>query len=169
MTCMAPTKAFNLAGLQTAAVSVPDPFLRNRVRRAINTDEVAEPNAFACPAAVAAFKEGGLWLDEMREYVSENRRLFTDCIEKGLAGVRAVRSEATYLLWVDVSGITDDSRGFCRFLRAETGLFVTPGATYGTGGEGFVRINVACPRSYVRDGAERFVKGTEKYLKEKRV
>lgn len=169
VTCMAPTKAFNLAGLQSAAISVPNPFLRSRVNRAINTDEVAEPNAFACPAAIAAFREGCVWLDEMRGYVSENKRVFTEYIEKNLAGVRVVRSEATYLLWADISGISDSSRDFCGFLRAETGLFITPGATYGTGGEGFVRINVACPRAYVIDGAERFVRGAEKYLNKKRV
>ncbi|MBO7364480.1 MAG: aminotransferase class I/II-fold pyridoxal phosphate-dependent enzyme, partial [Lachnospiraceae bacterium] len=72
--CVAPTKAFNIAGLQTAAIYVPDPFLRHKVRRGINTDEVAEPNVFAVTAAIAAFTEGGPWLDAMRAYVFENRR-----------------------------------------------------------------------------------------------
>ena len=72
-------------------------------------------------------------------------------------------AQATYLMWVNISRFAKDSRDFCGFLRRETGLFITPGATYGTGGEGFVRINVACPREYVRDGMERFVRGAKKY------
>ena len=69
ITCMAPTKAFNLAGLQTAAVMVPDPVIRHKLNRGLNTDEVAEPNAFAVGAAVAAFEKGESWLEELREYL----------------------------------------------------------------------------------------------------
>ena len=71
---MAPTKTFNLAGLQTAAVIVPDAALRHRVNRGLNTDEVAEPNVFAAIAPIAAFTQGGAWLDELREYLCENRK-----------------------------------------------------------------------------------------------
>ena len=75
VTCIAPTKAFNLAGIQTAAVVVPDENLRHKMWRALNTDEVAEPNAFAVDAAVAAFTKGGPWLDALREYIAGNKQL----------------------------------------------------------------------------------------------
>lgn len=78
ITCIAPTKAFNLAGLQTAVVAVPDEALRQKVDRALNTDEVSEPNAFAIDAAAAAFTEGDRWLDALREYLAENRRVGPD-------------------------------------------------------------------------------------------
>ena len=68
ITCVAPTKTFNLAGIQTAAVIVPDETIRHRVNRGLNTDEVAEPNVFAAIAPIAAFGQGGEWLDELREY-----------------------------------------------------------------------------------------------------
>ncbi len=75
ITCIAPTKAFNLAGLQTAAVAVPNEYLRHKMERALNSDEVAEPNAFAIDAAIAAFTQGEEWLDDLRNYLAENRRI----------------------------------------------------------------------------------------------
>ena len=73
ITCIAPTKAFNLAGLQTAAVVVPDETLRHKVWRGLNTDEVAEPNVFAVEAAIAAFEHGADWLEALRAYIQENK------------------------------------------------------------------------------------------------
>ena len=162
VTCMAPTKCFNIAGLQTAAVMVPDPFLRHKMWRALNTDEVAEPSAFAIDAAVSAFTKGGEWLDEMRAYTYENRCLLREAAT-AISGLRVVDSEATYLLWLDVSGITEDGDKLCRFLREETGLVLSRGAQYGPGGESFLRFNTACPRAMMLDGIERLKKGLEKY------
>ena len=162
VTCVAPTKCFNLAGLQTAAVYVPDPFLRHKMWRGLNTDEVAEPNAFAVEAAVAAFNEGEEWLDEMNAYVAENRRFAEEYIKNNIPGVIPVRGEATYLLWVDCSGVTADSRDFCRRLREKTGLFLSNGRQYGKTGEAFVRVNLATSRKNVEDGMNRlaaFVNG----------
>ncbi len=103
VTCMAPTKAFNLAGLQTAAVAAADETLRHKVWRGLNTDEVAEPNAFAVDAAVTAFTEGEPWLEELREYLYGNKALVRDFIEKEFPRIHVVPSEATYLLWLDCS------------------------------------------------------------------
>ena len=155
ITCVAPTKAFNLAGLHTSAVIAPDPVLRHKTWRALNTDEVAEPGTFAVPAAVAAFTKGGPWLDALRAYVWENRRTVEAYAARYLPGVRVIPGEATYLLWVDVHALTTDVRDWTRRLRAETGLYVTPGTAYGRTGEGFFRWNMACPRSTVEDGLER--------------
>lgn len=155
ITCVAPTKAFNLAGLHTSAVIAPDPVLRHKAWRALNTDEVAEPGTFAVPAAVAAFTKGGPWLDALRAYVWENRRTVEAYAARYLPGVRVIPGEATYLLWVDVHALTMDVRDWTRRLRAETGLYVTPGTAYGQTGEGFFRWNMACPRSTVEDGLER--------------
>ena len=162
VTCIAPTKCFNLAGLQTAAVMVPDPFLRHKMWRALNTDEVAEPSAFAIDAAVAAFTKGGAWLDEMRAYTYENRCLLRK-EAASVPGLRVVVSEATYLLWLDVSAITRDGDRLCRFLREETGLVLSRGAQYGPGGEAFLRFNTACPRAMMQDGIGRLKRGLEKF------
>ena len=163
MACLAPTKAFNIAGLCSAAVCVPDPFLRHRITRALNTDEVAEPNAFACDAAVAAFERGGPWLDELRTYLAENRALCRARLEERLPMLRLIEAEATYLLWIDLSGLTSDGDGFAAFLREKTGLRVTPGSVYGRAGQNFLRMNIACPRTLLEDGLSRLEKGTRLY------
>ncbi len=160
---IAPTKAFNLAGMQTAAVCVPDPTLRHKVWRGLNTDEVAEPNAFAVPAAVAAFTEGAPWLDAMRTYVFENRSIAAERIANTLPKVRVIDGEATYLLWLDVSAITPDGTALCRYLQERTGLIVSAGASYGASGTAFLRVNLACPKAVLADGLDRLCRGLSDY------
>ena len=164
--CIAPTKAFNLAGLQTAAVCVPDPVLRHKVWRALNTDEVAEPNSFATTAAIAAFENGGAWIDELRAYISENKRIVMDYINGKLPDISVVEGEATYLLWIDVSALSGSSRQIADFIRTHTGLYLSAGCSYGQAGDCFLRMNVACPREICRMGLLRLKEGIEKYRKE---
>ena len=166
VTCIAPTKAFNLAGLQTAAVVVPDETLRHKMWRALNTDEVAEPNAFAVDAAVAAFTKGDPWLDALREYIAGNKQLVGEFINQNLPKIKAVCSEATYLVWLDCKSLPGDGETICRYLREKTGLYLSEGRQYGKGGEHFLRMNVACPRSLVEEGLNRLQKGMDAYIKE---
>lgn len=163
ITCMAPTKTFNLAGLQTAAVMVPDPVIRHKLNRGLNTDEVAEPNVFAVGAAVAAFEKGEDWLEELREYLYENKRLVRGFLQENLPGVRAVPSNATYLLWLDCGAVTEDAGKLCRFLRQDSGLYLTEGEEYGGCGRQFIRMNTACPRERLMDGLNRLKKSVEAY------
>ena len=153
--CFAPTKTFNLAGIQTAGAMVPNPFLRHKVWRALNTDEVAEPNVFAMPAAVAAYSHGDEWLDALRAYLFENRQTVQKFLAEQLPSVRLVPGEATYLLWLDCSAYTDNSARLAAEIRARTGLYLSDGVQYGRGGEAFLRMNIACPRARVLDGLER--------------
>ena len=166
VTCLAPTKAFNIAGLQTAAVSVADPFIRHKVWRGLNTDEVAEPNAFAVDVAVAAFTKGEEWLDGLRAYISLNKETVRTFIAEHLPMLKVVPSQATYLLWIDCSALAGDSAAVADYLRKETGLYISNGIQYGRGGEHFLRFNTACPHSVLRDGLERLEKGIKLYLKE---
>lgn len=159
ITCLAPTKAFNLAGLQTAAVAVADPVLRHRVWRGLNTDEVAEPNVFAVPAAVAAFTKGEQWLDEFRDYVFENRRIADGFIEKNIPEIFSVKGDATYLMWLDCKKTGLDSDALTESLRKNTGLFVSSGTQYGGNGRDFLRVNIACPRAVLYDGLDRLNRG----------
>jgi cystathionine beta-lyase len=165
ITCVAPTKTFNIAGLQTSAIIVPNPALRHKVWRAINTDEVAEPNVFAVTAAVAAFSEGGQWLDELRGYIYENKQCVSAYLADALPELYLLPSEATYLLWIDCSKVTSDSREFAHFLRKETGLFVSHGVQYRGDGRNFIRLNIACPRSVLQDGLERLSAGVRAYYR----
>ena len=163
ITCIAPTKAFNLAGLQTAAVCVPHDGLRARMDRALNTDEVAEPNAFAVTAAVAAFTKGAEWLDALNAYLAENRRTAAGFIAEHLPSLHLVTAEATYLLWLDCCRVTDNADELADHLRRTTGLYVSAGAQYGEAGRSFLRINIACPRSTLLDGLDRLKRGVESF------
>ena len=153
--CFAPTKTFNLAGIQTAGAMVSNPFLRHKVWRALNTDEVAEPNVFAIPAAVAAYTKGDAWLDALRAYLYENKQTVYRFAQEHIPGLRAVRGEATYLVWLDCDAFCTDSEALAGDIRRKTGLYLSNGRQYGRGGERFLRMNVACPRATLLDGLER--------------
>lgn len=159
ITCIAPTKTFNLAGLHTAAAYSANPVLRHKIWRAVNTDECGEPGSFAETAAVAAFTEGGPWLDEMRAYVFENRRLVADTLRAELPEVFVVPGEATYLLWIDITAMNGNSEEIAHFLREKTGLFLSDGRHFGDTGAEHLRMNVACPRALCEDGVRRLIDG----------
>ena len=158
VTLLSPAKAFNLASVHSAAVYVSDPFLRHKVWRGLNTDEVAEPNAFACDAAAAAYLKSGDWLDELNAYVAENKKTVSDFLKAKLPDVKLVSGDATYLLWMDVSAY-GKCPSLATELRAKTGLFVNSGHVYGGNGENFIRMNVGCPRRIVLDGMRRLEEG----------
>ena len=165
ITCIAPTKAFNLAGMQTAAVMIPNPFLRHKVWRALNTDEVAEPNAFAVDAAIAAFSEGEAWLDELRQYIFDNKKRTLQFVEEEIPQIRIVPSDATYLLWLDCSKIEGTASEIAEYIRSKTGLYLSEGSQFGSCGEKFLRMNIACPRVTLEDGLERLREGIASYEK----
>lgn len=165
--CVSPTKAFNIASIHTSAVIVPEEELRKKVDRQLNTDEVAEPNAFACLAAETAFNEGRLWLDEMRKVVFQNRDYVKNFLSKYLTDLVLVDGDATYLLWIDCSKLTDDGDKFVSFLKEKTGLIVSEGSEYGGNGKHFLRLNVACPQSQLDDALARLTKGVSLYKEEK--
>ena len=157
--CISPTKAFNLAGLQTSAAVVPNNRLRHKVWRALNTDEVAEPNAFAVQAAVTAFNKGGQWLDELRDYLYSSKQTVAEFIKNEIPEIKLIPSEATYLLWLDCSAVTEDSSVLAAHIRSKTGLFLSKGKQYGIGGERFLRMNIACPKEMLKDGLDRLRDG----------
>ena len=165
VTAVASSKTFNIAGLQSACLFAEDPVLRHKVWRGVNTDEVGEPNAFSMQANIAAFTECDAWVDEMLGYVFENKRIACEYINNEINGMKAAFSKATYLRWIDISGVAEDSVDFCEKLREQTGLYLSDGAEYGEPGRSFVRMNLAAPRSRVLDGLERLKRGAEVYSK----
>ena len=167
VTLIAPTKCFNLAGINTAAVYASNRRLYHKMFRALNTDEVAEPNAFACPVAITAFNECSDWLDEMNEYVYANRDYAEEFIKKNIPSLSVVPGDATYLIWIDISETRSSSDAFADYLRGVTGLFITSGRHYGACGGSFIRMNLACPRTVLTDGLNRLREGTESFLNRK--
>lgn len=164
VTLVAPTKAFNIAGLQTSAVYVPDSALRRTVVRGLNNDEIAEPNTFAVCAAVAAFERGGEWLEQMNAYVSENKKIVYDFIESGIPLLKTIRGDATYLVWIDAGAVCEDSVTLTRFVREKTGLYLSDGAEYGDAGRRFLRMNATCPKTRLYDALQRLLAAVQMYL-----
>lgn len=153
--CIAPTKTFNIAGLQSAAVYIPNEVLRHKVWRALNTDEVAEGNAFSADVAIAAFNQGEAWLNELLEYLAANRAYAEKYIKEQIPGLLVVHGEATYLLWIDCSHFGISSDELATRIRKKTGLYLSEGCEYRGDGKHFLRMNLACPKTRLEDGLNR--------------
>lgn len=159
ITCVAPTKTFNLAGIQTSAIIVPNKFLRHKVWRGINTDEVAEPNVFAVDAAISAFTKGDDWLKALREYLYQNKKTAIEYVNNEIPYLRILPSEATYLLWIYCGEMPQRPKNFASFIREKTGLYLSAGKQYSGNGSDFLRMNIACPKSVLEDGLKRLKEG----------
>lgn len=142
ITCISPTKAFNLAGLQTAAVVVPNEHLRHKVWRGLNTDEIAEPNTFAVEAAVAVFTRGADWLEELRAYLFQNKTLAEHYVKAEIPQIKPVPSQATYLLWIDCTKMPGCATEAAGFIWEKNGLYLSAGSQFGGNGQSFLRMNV---------------------------
>lgn len=167
MICVSPTKTFNLAGLQSSAVIVTDPELREKLSRQLKTDHAAEPGSFAVTAAVAAYAVGGPWLDELRAYLAGNKAAVREYLRRELPEAGVSQARATYLLWLDCGAFTESSGELARYIRRETGLWLNAGEIYGGNGGSFLRLNAACPRSVLMDGLDRLKRGVLAYKAEK--
>lgn len=165
VTCISASKTFNLAGLQSAAIVIPEEGLRQKMERGLNSDEIAEPNVFAIDATIAAFTQGEAWLGELRLYLKKNKAMVADFLEKELPNVRMVSSQATYLIWLDCSKVLGDATELCRFIRKETGLYLSEGNKYRGNGYQFIRMNIACSAKQLEDGLMRLKKGVRDYEK----
>lgn len=161
---VAPTKAFNIAGIQTSALIISNDTLRHYVNRGLNNDEIAEPNTFAIGAACAAFNYGHNWNLELREYIEKNKEYVISKLKATKA--YPIKQDATYLMWIDISQICDDSLVLRDYIRKHTGLYLSDGASYGNAGRTFLRMNVATPYANVVDGTARLIKGIKLYLDE---
>ncbi|MDE5922083.1 MAG: aminotransferase class I/II-fold pyridoxal phosphate-dependent enzyme, partial [Muribaculum sp.] len=153
--CVSPSKAFNIAGLQIANIITPDPAVRRRIDRAININEVCDVNPFGVAATIAAYTHGSDWLGQLVDYLHGNYTTIRDFIAEEMPSLKIMPLEATYLAWIDIRATGMTSESFTDMLLRHTGLMVNPGTMYGSDGEGFVRLNFACPRSMVCDAMHR--------------
>lgn len=165
ITLVSPGKTFNLAGLHTSCAIVKNPYLRHKVWRGLNTDEVAEPNFFAIASSIGAYKDGDEWVDELNEYIYENKKIFTEMLNKEVPFIHVVPSRATYLLWVDISSLHLDSVSFTKYLLETVSLRVSDGLEYGHNGDNFIRINLATNKENVIKGANKLIQAILKLNK----
>ncbi|APX71786.1 pyridoxal phosphate-dependent aminotransferase [Companilactobacillus allii] len=161
--CVSPSKTFNVAAMHAATIIVPNENLRMQVNRGINTDELAEPNSFAIPVTIAAYEHGHDWLKELKEKLVDNKNIVADFLQSELPEVKLIPSQATYLLWIDTSKVSTDSKELAAFIRKETGLYLSAGNVYGGNGDDFLRLNIACPKKLLNDGLNRLKQGIELY------
>ena len=161
---VSPSKTFNVAALHAATAIVPSSNLRAMVNRGLNSDEVAEPNLLAIPGTIAAYEHGHDWLEALIKQLNVNFTYAEEFINKNLPQVKVVAGAATYLIWLDVSQVSSDSQKLAEFLEKTTGLVLSPGSIYRGNGHAFLRMNLACPLTMVKDGLERLKVGLTDYL-----
>ena len=155
-----PSKSFNIAGLQMANIICQDAETRRRLDRAININEVCDVNPFAPEAVKAAYNDSEDWIDALNLYLWDNYRALCDFAAQHLPQWRVMPLEGTYLVWVDVSAACSVNGGFvavyCDRLLQQTGVWLNPGTMYGpVSGEGYLRINIACPRTLLMEALNR--------------
>ncbi len=151
-----PSKSFNIAGLQTANIICSQPEWRRRIDRAINIHEVCDLNPFGPVALKAAYNESEEWIDELNQYLWDNYQALCQFFEKELPLCKVTQLEGTYLVWVDVTRYSNDVEKLCDDLLTRGKVWVNPGTMYGAeSGKGYIRINIACPRSRMMEGLER--------------
>ena len=156
VTCVAPSKAFNIAGLQIANIIVENDKWRQRIDKAININEVCDVNPFGVIATIAAYNEGEEWLIQLLQYIHGNYLFFKDYCEEHLPQLPVAPLEGTYLAWMDCRSLGIPSEELEEELMKEAKLWLNAGSMYGKEGEGFMRWNLACPRQLVKEGLERF-------------
>lgn len=155
VTCVSPTKAFNIAGLQIANIIAADADVRRRIDKAININEVCDVNPFGVEALIAAYNEGEEWLEELKAYLAVNYDYLKAYFSEHLPHYPVTLLEGTYLVWVDCSILRRSSEEIEDILLEKEKLWVNAGSMYGKAGEGFIRINIACPRRRLMEGLER--------------
>lgn len=157
VTCVSPSKAFNIAGLQIANIVAFDNDLRSRIDKAININEVCDVNPFGVAATIAAYNEGEEWLSQLVGYLHDNYEAMAEFCRRELPEFPITRLEGTYLVWMDCSSLGMPSDALEHALLDDARLWLNAGTMYGAEGEGYMRWNIACPRSVMLDGLNRFL------------
>lgn len=161
--CTAPSKSFNIAGLQASNIIIPNEEIMKKFKAVINRDHIGSPNTFACEAVIGAYNDSEEWLDELVVYLKENVQFFTDYVRNNIPKLKVYQAEGTYLAWIDCTGLGfADENELKKFFVQNCGLALNWGGSYGEQCKQYMRINLACPRSYV----EKAVKQVEKAVNE---
>lgn len=155
VTATAPSKTFNLAGLQQSNIFIPNPELRKKLEAEMEKTGFDEPTIFGITAAQAAYEHGDEWYEAMKAYVAGNIDFADRFVREELPGIRMNKPEGTYLIWLDFRGIGLQAAELDDRILHQARLWLDSGAMFGKAGEGFQRINTACPRSILQEALER--------------
>jgi len=157
--CTAPSKTFNIAGLQTSNIIIPDEKIRESFTNTISKrNGVSIPNTFGIVALIAAYNEGEEWLEQVMNYIEANFKYLREFVNENLPAVDFIEPEGTYLAWLDFNRLGMDDEKLREFMLKKAKVALDEGKIFGPGGEGFERINVACPRSILKECMIRIMK-----------
>mgnify|MGYP000880337690 CR=1 FL=1 len=156
--CTAPSKTFNLAGLQVSNIFIPDDALRRKFEQAVAASGYSQLNTMGLVACEAAYRYGEEWYDAVKAYIRENLTYAQHFLEEQIPQVKAVKPEGTYLLWVDFRSLGLSRKELEELIVKKAGLWLDSGDIFGAAGRGFERINVACPRSVLTEALERLAR-----------
>ncbi|WP_339816412.1 MalY/PatB family protein [Paenibacillus sp. FSL R7-0216] len=156
ITCAAPSKTFNIPGLSTAYTLISNVAIRKSFAERIKTLAIGSLNYFGPSATIAAYTQSEDWLDAVLDYIRANRDFAIAYLAAHLPAAAPILSEGTYLLWVDCRALGWDKAQIKQMMYKEAKIAFTEGSVYGQNGEGFLRINLACPRSLLQEALERF-------------
>jgi cystathionine beta-lyase len=158
ITCTSPSKTFNLAGLQVSNIIISDPKLRQRFRKQIDAAGYSQLNSIGLTACEAAYRYGTPWYEELMKYLSENIKYLRGFLKEYLSQIRLIEPEGTYLVWLDFRnlGLTEEERE--ELIVHKAGLWLDSGVMFGPAGEGFERINIACPRAILEKALTKLAK-----------
>lgn len=155
ITCTAPSKTFNLAGLAMSNIFIPDEKLREKFCAQMNSAGVGQIGLMGLTACEAAYEKGEVWYQAMLAYVAGNIAYTKQYVEENLPSVRMVEHEGTYLVWLDFRGTGLDEQALEHKIIHEAKLWLDGGVMFGEGGSGFQRVNVACPRKILTEALDR--------------
>ena len=143
----APSKTFNLAGLQISNIFIPNEKMREAFQKEIDKTGYDEPNALGAVACEAAYRGGQEWLDQLRAYLLENLNFLCKYLQEKIPQIHLVEPEGTYLVWLDCSKLGISGKELDQFIVEKAGLWLDGGAMFGPSGADFQRVNIACPRA----------------------
>lgn len=158
ITCTAPSKTFNLAGMQSSNIIIADPVIMEKYRRVLERNSIGGQNPLSIVSLEAAYNEGEEWLEELLTYLEGNIEFIHSYLAKNLPLAKMINPQATYLGWIDLRKYEKDGKKLEHVIFHEGKVALDGGTWFGTGGDGFVRINFACPRSLLEDGLSRLCK-----------
>ncbi len=169
VTCISPSKSFNLTGIKHSLVISENPEILQAYRNELKkNNEYYGESIFGHAATEAAFGHSDEWLEEVVHYIEDNYKLVKDFFEENLPEVRVYQPEATYFVWMDFSNLKMSSTDLIKFFEEECEIIVTHGCYLGTGGEGYIRLNMGCPRSLLSEGLYRIKKAYDKHALNKK-
>ena len=159
ITCLSPSKSFNIAGFQSSMVHTKNTNLLEKIKNQMHIDNSDSCNVFATTAVIAAYNHAEDWLEELKETLYENKQIVRNYLENELPVIKLVQCNATYLLWLDCRNLNVSSKMLSEFLRENQGLFLSAGSDFGENGDGFLRLNIACPPKLLKEGLDKLKAG----------